>query len=183
VAEREAPLYTELLGPAWAALSGPVAALHATSAGARGAFRVRRGGGLLARLLGALLRMPAACERVAIELRVERGGGVERWVRRFGEQPLHTEQWGEGGMLVEGMGPFQCRFRLRVEGGSLLFEQGGATVGFRWGSVPLPRFLWPRVEGRADGDGEQVAVDVRIFAPVVGLLVAYDGRVTPEAAR
>jgi hypothetical protein len=45
----------------------------------------------------------------------------------------------------------------------------------------LPRLLAPRVEGRAAPDGERVHVDVRIHAPLAGLLVAYTGTVTPEA--
>jgi hypothetical protein len=173
-------LYDSLLGPAWPELSPPVASLHATSPGARGWFRVRRGAGLLVRVMAALMRLPPAQDRVAISLAVERGGRAERWVRMFGEQPLHTVQWGSDGLLVEGMSLFQCWFRLRAEAGALIFEQVGARVGLRGFSLPLPRFLAPRVVGRADGEGGGVRVDVSIHAPVLGMLVAYDGLVTPD---
>lgn len=168
------------MGETWAALAPPVACLHATSAGARGFMRVRRGRSLLARLLAALLRMPPADDRAAIELRVERDGRGERWVRSFGGHPLYSTQWAERGLLVEGLGPVQCWFRLRAEGSSLLFEQIAATVGVRGLFLPLPRFLWPLVEGRADPDGPAVRVSVQIAAPFVGMLVAYDGTVSPE---
>lgn len=177
-----APLYASILGDARADLALPVEKLHTTSRRAVGVFRVRRGEGLLARLLGWVLRLPGAQERVGIELSVERGARDERWERRFGGHLLRSVQWGEGGVLIEEMNLVQCCFRLHAEGGALRFEQVGAKVGVRGFTVPLPRFLWPRVEGRAEGVGGEVAVDVRIHGPIVGLLVAYEGRVTPEDA-
>ena len=175
-------LYASLLGPERSGLAAPVDVLHTTSGRAAGVFRVRRGEGLLARLIGWVLRLPAAQEQARIELLVERTPREERWIRSFGGQPLRSVQWGEGGLLIEEMNLVQCCFRLRVEGGALRFEQVGAQVGPRGWTVPLPRFLWPRVEGRAEGAGAEVDVDVRIHAPVVGLLVSYEGRVRPESS-
>ena len=91
-----------------------------------------------------------------------------------------TLQARRGALLVETMGPVQCLFRLRAEEGALVFEQVGATFGFRRVSIPLPRFLAPFIEGRAAPERDDVYVDVRIHAPLVGLLVAYDGLVTPQ---
>lgn len=173
------PIYPALLGASWAELSPPVQAIHAGNARVRGRFRVRRGAGFFARLLGAILRMPPAAEATAITLAVERTEDCERWVRTFGDRPLHTVQWRAGGWLVEGMGLVQCWFRLRAEGGALIFDQVRATFGFRGFSLPLPGWLAPRIEGRAEPRGAEAHVDVRIHAPIAGLLVAYEGDVTP----
>ncbi|MDC0677187.1 DUF4166 domain-containing protein [Sorangium atrum] len=183
-AARGAPapaLYPALLGAAWAALAPPVQRLHAGGARARGRFRVRRGRGLAARLVAGLLRMPEAAEDVAVTLAVEPAGDGERWLRTFGARPLFSSQWRSGDLLVEGLGLVQCWFRLRAEGGALVFEQVRSTLGLRRLGLPLPRWLAPRVEGRAGPLRDEVHVDVRIFAPVAGLLVAYEGRVAYEA--
>lgn len=173
-------IYRSLLGESEASLAPQVARLHTTARGARGVFRVRRGQGPLARLIAWVLRMPPARERSVIELTVTRGERGERWSRSFDGRPLWTDQWADGPLLVEQMGLVQCTFRLRADGRSLVFEQAGARLGLRGFSLPLPRFLSPFIAGRAGAQGEQVLVDVQISAPLAGLLVAYDGAVTPE---
>ena len=187
-------LYQQLLGPAWRQLSPAVQRLHAEQEVAQGTFSVRRGASRLARALGALLlmtpskstktRLPAAAEAVVVTLRIRRAGMREQWDRVFGEHPLASRQWERRGLLVEALGPIQCRFRLVSAAGSLGFEQVGAAFGLGWLAFPLPRFLAPRVDGRAsvetDGDGrDRVHVVVTISAPGLGLIVGYDGHVEP----
>jgi len=171
-------LYSSLLGPAWSSVAPVVQRIH-SGGSARGVFAVRRGRGL-AWLVGALLGLPPAAEATPIALAVECHEAGERWVRTFGDRPLITSQWASAGLLVEGRGPVQIWFRLRAEAGALVFEQVRATFGFRRLSLPLPRALAPRVQGRAAPEGDRARVDVRIHAPFVGLLVAYEGTVTPE---
>lgn len=180
-------LYPGLLGSSWDALAPPVQQLHAARSAApesprpaKGVFSVRRGARLGARLLARLLGMPAAAESVAIALRVERTDSGERWIRTFGERPLSTAQWQSGGLLVEAMGLTQCWFRLAAVDGALVFEQVKASFGLRRFSVPLPRWLAPRVAGRASPRPGAVHVSVQIRVPLFGLLVAYEGTVTVE---
>lgn len=174
-------LYASILGPAWPSLARAVRRVHTAGTRTRGVFTVRRGEGFFARLMGALLRMPPASAATDITLDVQPEGEIQRWRRVFGDRPLLTTQWADGGLLVEAMGLVQCWFRLREEGGALLFDQVRATFGVRALSVPLPRFLSPRITGRADpAAADRVHVDVRIHAPIAGLLVAYEGLVTTE---
>jgi len=177
-------LYAQLLGPRWSSLAPPVQRIHAGVGVARGVFVVRRGVGVLARPIGAVLGMPPAADATPITLEVECAGGVERWKRDFDGRPLLTTQWADGGLLVENLGGVQCWFRLRVEDGGLIFEQVRTTIGLRRFAVPLPRFLSPRVVGRAEARerSAHAQVDVRIHAPLVGLLVSYEGAVTPDEA-
>lgn len=114
-------------------------------------------------------------------LTVEPAGDGERWLRAFGDRPLHSAQWRSGDLLVEGLGLVQCWFRLHAEGGALVFEHVRSTLGLRGLGLPLPRWLAPRIEGRAGPLRDEVHVDVRIFAPIAGLLVAYEGRVAGGA--
>src|SRR4051794_4356315 len=112
-------LYATLLGAAWSSLAPTVQRLHEGGSTARGSFRVRRGTNLFARLLAGLLRMPRPGEGVAVALAVERTAGGERWTRAFAGQPLCTEQWQRGALLVEALGLVQCLFQLRAEQGAL----------------------------------------------------------------
>src|SRR5262245_12504605 len=124
-------LYASLLGPAWERLAPAVQRLHSADVRACGPFRVRRGEGLLARLCAALLRMPPAGEGVMVTLSVDPARGGERWTRRFGDRMLRTWQWRRGALLVEAFGLVQCLFRLRAEGGALVFEHVAARLGLR----------------------------------------------------
>jgi hypothetical protein len=173
-------LYATLLGSSWSSLAPLVQRIHAGGGVARGVFAVRRGTGVLARLLAAACGMPPATDSTPITLAVERTEAGERWRRTFGDRQLLTLQWASGDLLVESHGLVQCWFRLRVEAGALIFDQVRATLGFRRLALSLPRALAPRIEGRAEPAGERVHVNVRIHAPVVGLLIAYEGAVTPE---
>jgi hypothetical protein len=173
-------LYPSLLGPAWAHLALAVQRLHAGSAGARGSFRVRRGQRLLARLLATLLGMPPAADNVAISLKIERSARGERWTRAFGDRIISTAQWSRDNLLIEAMGLIQCIFCLCAAEEALVFQQVGAAIGLGRFALPLPRWLAPRVEGRAEPREGGVYVEVRIYAPLAGLLVAYDGSVSPE---
>ncbi len=174
-----------MLGPAWGELAPAVQRLHGERETALGTFRVRRGRTWMARLLGVVMRMPAAAERVAVTLRVARSPGREHWQRVFGAHPLASRQWERAGCLVEALGPIQCVFRLHAVAGALTFEQVGAAVGLGRFRLPLPRFLAPRVRGRAHvvmgpepgaGDDGAVHVEVTISAPGLGLIVGYDGQ-------
>jgi hypothetical protein len=170
-------LYAALLGAAWESLAPAVRRLHQGGTRARALFSVRRGTGLLARFAAAIARMPPQAEEVDVTLAVELDGESERWCRDFGGVAVRTAQWGRRGLLVEAFGLMQCIFRLRAEAGALIFDQVAAALGFRSVALPLPRFLAPHVEGRVDAEEGGVHVDVRIYAPIVGLVVAYEGRV------
>ncbi len=175
-------LYANLLGPAWPDLAPAVRRLHGGGGQAEGVFRVRHGTSWPARFVSWLLRMPRVSEGCPVRLQVETIPDGELWRRTFAGAPLVTYQAQEGAFLLEAMGLFQCFFRLSAVDGALIFEQVGAALGYRSLAIPLPRFLAPFVEGRAAPERDDVRVDVRIHAPVVGLLVAYDGLVSPQSA-
>lgn len=175
-----AGLYERLVGDGWNALEEPVRRFHLCARGA-GVFAVRRGEGRCARIIARLLGLPEGGEAVPLLLFVEPHGEGERWRRNFDGKDFVTEQSEHAGpLLAERTGPFELLFRLNVEGGALAYRHAGAAL--RAGSlrVNMPRLLAPRVEAweRADKDG--VHVSVCVTAPLVGLLIRYEGLVKPK---
>lgn len=178
-------LYQRLLGPAWEELAEPVRWFHSATDKVVGVglFNVRSGEGLLAGLLRWLLRLPGPGEDVPTRLVIARDSHREIWQRRFGDETFITHQSQYGPDLVaERYRCLEFRFRLNVVARALFFHQAGAAI--RLGSlvVPLPHWLVPQVAARAGAgaDPARMWVGVRITAPLVGLLVAYEGTVVRE---
>lgn len=180
VTERDTSLYAGLLGPAWEGLPPLVRRLHREGR-ATGRFSIRRGPGVLAALAGWLCRFPPAGEDVPTRLVVRREDAGQRWERTFGTHALATAQYArEEGLLVERLGPVECVFRLRAEGPGLLYEQVGAWLCLGPWRIPLPRLLSPRIQAEALEATGGMRVLVRIGSPLAGVLLTYEGLVTPE---
>src|SRR5437762_2580666 len=81
-----------------------------------------------------------------------------------------------GGEMVRGAG----RFRLEVREGALVYHSAGAALRLGPLTLPLPRWGAPRIsasEAPLDG-GDRTQVSVESRAPLLGLLIAYEGTVT-----
>jgi len=182
--ERIAPptLYARVLGCAWNALPKSVRAMHdlAGSADAAGVGTVRRGAGLLARMIGTAMRFPPAGQWPLHVSFTERGG-VETWTRDFGGHRFSSELGSSGSALVERFGPL--RFVFDVPAG-----RSGLEMRLRrWSTfrIPLPRGLAPRIAAREWEEGGRFRFDVRVALPVVGEVIHYFGwlkRLDPEPA-
>ena len=179
-------LYPQLLGDSWVGLAEGVRGLHCTGSAVHGVgfMRVTRGRNRLARWLASLLRLPAAGEAVPVTLVVTPSAAGEEWRRTFAGKPLVTRQWlGPDGILVERAGLAEIRFRLEVRDGGLVFHQTGTTLRLGWLRFPLPRWLAPTVAARETPAGPSggTAVSVRMTLPILGLLISYEGLITPSA--
>lgn len=139
---------------------------------------VHWGSGWLARMVARLLRFPAPGRAVAVELRVDERDGRTEWRRRMGETLLFTQQWVKKGLVFEQLGPVTCGFRVEADTRSLWYTQEYA--GLCWGplTLPLPRWLWPRVIARVTQVGGRAHTHVTILAPWLGLVLSYEGLVT-----
>jgi len=178
-------LYPRVLGPAWFDLDPVVRRMHLLGRVAICAFEIREGNGPAARVVRSALRLPTSDDAHDVRLVIVSDARTERWTRTFGRRSLVTIQRAlADGSLAEGFGPLELRFRLHVAGGALSYVQAGAalTVG-RW-SLPLPRWVAPRVEAREERDdgGDLVHVRVGISAPMIGLLMSYEGYLRVETA-
>lgn len=178
-------LYERLVGVEWEKLDEAVRRFHPSGAGLRaaGTFVVRRGRGRFAHLLAYLLGLPDSGEAVPLLLRVTPHAGGERWRRSFAGRDFVTEQRAHAGtLLAERAGPAEMLFRLTAEGGALVYTQEGLALRAGRLRLRLPRRLAPRVEAseRAGKGGRGVRVFVRVTAPLVGLVIRYEGLVTTE---
>ncbi|MCF7750987.1 DUF4166 domain-containing protein [Bacillus subtilis subsp. subtilis] len=177
----QASLYAQLLGSAFAALPAQVQALHAASTARRwhGVAEVRRGRGLLSRLVGGLIGFPPAGVDVPVSVGFTPERGGERWTRDFaGRRFSSWQRRGQGGnaqLLVERFGIIDVALALVVDGDRL------HLVARRWSclGIPLPKTLLPggrTFETERDG---RFVFDVEIAAPVVGLIAGYRGSLVP----
>lgn len=176
-----ASLYRQVLGSAFDALPPQVQALHEAS-GARqwsGVARIRRGTGLLSRLVAAVIGFPKAAEQVPVTVAFTPERGGERWTRDFAGRRFSSWQRRGAGrndaLLVERFGAIDVALALVVDGDRL------TLVPRRWSclGIPLPKALLPKgttFETEVDG---RFVFDVEIAAPLVGLIVAYRGSLLP----
>ena len=100
-------------------------------------------------------------------------------MRSFAGRWFRTRQWLDGGRLVEATRLWRFVFRVHVAGGGLVFDQIAAAVGIGELVMRVPRRLAPIIRGRVEPAGSGARVNIQVAAPIVGMLVAYDGVVTP----
>jgi hypothetical protein len=137
---------------------------------------VRRGGGPLGWLLGAMIGFPpAGTYPVHVDFSEERGR--ERWTRHFGPHRFWSHFSAGKGMLVERFGPLRFAFELRAGDGELKMRLR------RWGvlGLPLPLLLAPRVNAREWQECDRFRFDDRIVMPLVGEVIHYSGWLRPVA--
>jgi hypothetical protein len=166
-------VYRRLLGPALDSLPPTLRDFHdvETEWRGHGRFRITRGRGRLRHLVARLGGLPPAGEDVAVRLRVVAEGPRERWLREFGGHQFESVQWPQDGLLMETLGALRLGFRVTVEPPALRLKPVRAWLL----GVPWPVALAPTGEGEEVGRPDGIAVVVRGYAPLLGLLVRYEG--------
>ena len=171
-------LYRRILGPTFDTLPRSLQQFHDVETEWRGraSFRVTRGRGWLRNAAANLGGLPAAGEAVPLTLRVVREGDGERWVRDFGGHRMESFQRAWKGLLVESLGGVTLGFRLVAELPALRLVPARVWVlGVPWWTA-----LGPRVSASEVGRDDGCAIVVRAEAPLLGLLVRYEGLVVAE---
>jgi hypothetical protein len=171
------PLYQRVLGQQWHDLAPAIRAMHklAGDGAGQGTGQVRRGKSLLARLLGAIMRMPPEGDH-DLHVTFSECNGIERWERNFGGHCFSSELSQQGTRVVERFGPLRFHFDLPVRGSEL------SMVLRKWSfvHVPMPIILAPKIEAREQMDGNgKFRFDVSVGQPAVGEIVHYSGSLTP----
>jgi hypothetical protein len=168
------------MGEDFAALAPLVRAMHEVhgSAGAAGEGDVRRGGGPLGRLLGAIIGFPPT-GRYPVHVDFHERGGRERWTRHFGPHRFASHFSHSRRLLVERFGPLRFAFALPVEDGALTMRLR------RWSlfGLPLPLLLAPRVSARESQEGDRYCFDARVALPGIGDVIHYSGWLRPIFVR
>lgn len=173
------PLYRRVVGEAFDRLPPLVRRVHLVhgSAGAAGEGIVGRGGGVIGRLVGAVVRFPpAGTYPLHVDFAEERG--ADRWTRHFGPHGFHSVLSQRGASLVERFGPLRFRFALPADSGGLAMElKGWSFLGLK-----LPAWMAPHTEAREWQEDERFRFDVRIGLPFVGEIIHYSGWLLPISA-
>lgn len=174
---RNLPLYRRVLDTAWERLPEVVRDLHQVETSRRfeGRAVVDRGGGLAARLIGALYRFPEAGSDIPVSVLLERREDGELWQRTFAGRTfrsLQTEGQGRSACLIdERFGPVSVGLALVAIEGQLEYAVRRWTLF----GVPMPMFMAPggrTFEFVKDG---RFRFHVEIAHPWFGLIVRYQG--------
>jgi hypothetical protein len=168
------PLYQRALGPEFHRLAPALALLHGGAAPRmNGTMRVRRGSGLLARLLTTLMRMPESANEAPSTVAVAVAGRVETWSRVIGSTAMITRQYdGRPREVRETFGPVSMRLGLTVRRGTLRVRTRGAAVL----GIPLPSWAGVQVVASERAVApDAFRFDVRVRSPLFGCLIQYSG--------
>lgn len=102
-------------------------------------------------------------------------------MRSFGGKFVKTVQYAARGKLYERLGFLELRFLLKVVDGNLHFQQTGAAIWLGVITIPLPKFLKPRVEAFERSVGaNRTRISVAVSLPVIGLLISYAGELAED---
>jgi Domain of unknown function (DUF4166)/Saccharopine dehydrogenase NADP binding domain len=177
----ELPLYRQLLGSAFTHLPLQVQALHNVSEWRCwvGTADVKRGSGMLANIINWIIGFPKDASQIPVKVTFAPESNGENWIRNFGGKTFSSFQTlGTGKndyLLIEKFGVLSIAVALVVEEDRLFL------IPRRWSclGIPLPKILLPSgktFETEKDG---QFCFDVEISAPIIGLIVAYKGKLKP----
>lgn len=174
-ASPDAPLYRHVLGDAFGDLPDQIRALHDDTKPRcwSGTASVKRGQSFLSNLVARLFGFPKAADEVAVTVRLEPFEG--------GEHSFSSVQsLGKGRnehLLVERFGPISVALALVVEDEKLfLAPRSWSAFG-----IPLPRWLLPNGTSFEEEQEGHFHFNVEIAAPIIGRIVAYEGRLSKRS--
>lgn len=179
---KTAPLYRQVLGDAFDQFPPQVQAIHDDTRDRTwtGTARVQRGTGLISKALGSAFGFPAPSTQIPVSVQFTPLKDGEKWTRRFGDQCFSSIQKPGTGrndqLIAERFGPITVALAL-VQKDDKLF-----LIPRRWSllGISLPKMLLPSgssFETQVDG---KFHFDVQISAPLIGLIVAYQGELEPS---
>ncbi len=171
------PIYQQVLGKAFDTLPVCVKSLHSLTEKQvwTGEAEVQRGKGKIAGLIAKIIGFPPAGNNVPLRVSLTPSNNTEIWQRNFDGKIFRSIQRpGKGRnkhLMLEKFGPVTVALALVIRDGCL------HLIPRRWFflGLPLPKFLLPRGETFETERGGKFRFHVTIKAPVIGLIVAYDG--------
>ena len=175
----DAPLFHQAYGAGLHDLPGPIVRTHAVMERLEhsGEAIIESGPSFVARLLCRILRFPPPSPSIPLHVTMTREQGGEHWRRQFGTHVMESRfrPGPTAGTVSEKLGP--------LTGISFLdTDTEGVTqllVGMRCFGLPLPRFLWPKLDVREGTDGPRYTFSMSIRLPWNALLVRYRGWLKP----
>ncbi len=172
------PLYRSVMGPAFDAMPAITRAVHTPRPERHlvGRAQVRRGEGLLARLVAHWLNLPRAGDGVPVEVCIWKDGDGEVYTRDFDGHIFESRQFPtktpQGPRLMETIGPITTQLRVEPRHDGLNLHAERAF----WRGVALPRWLTPQVKASERAYGGAHLFDVSVRLLLIGEVMAYRGR-------
>ncbi len=176
------PIFPTLLGDTFSDLPTPLQELHRGECSSEwvGNASARGAQNLAGRIVAALFGFPDHDGHSRAHVAIEVSPDGETWTRSLGDKRFRSRlSLGTGddaGLMCERFGIITVAMAIAWEDDKLWF------MPRRWriGSLPLPTALLPKggsFEHVRDGS---FAFDVRIEAPIFGLIAAYEGTLRPQ---
>ena len=178
-------LYRRVLGDALDALPAQLRALHDSDEPRRwcGRAEVRRGSGILSRLVGWGMRLPRQSSDVAVSVTFTPQDQGEVWQRDFGGVLFQSYQYvrpgADPGVIQERFGWIDVSVALQVDRDRLVLTPRGWSIF----GVSLPRALLPSGESFETQVDGRFVFDVEIAVPWVGRIAAYRGWLLPDKSQ
>ena len=180
----QAPVFAQAMGPAFEAMPSLVRHIHspAPRTDLVGRVDVEGAENEFGRLVARVVGFAGTAQDLPAKVSIERIGGEEVWIRRFGAASFSSRLSAEryGGGLSERFGPISLALEVRST------ARGFALTVNSWrlGPIPLPRFLMPSTRAGAGMDEQgRYTFDVWIGMPLIGRLVHYRGWLTESASQ
>ncbi len=177
-------VYRQILGDELDLLPGTLRQFHDIESPCRfeGLASVTRGPTPLHHLaawFGGLPPQRDSC-RLSLEIEPATRFGVrgEIWRRKFDEFPLESFQWAHRGLLYESFGWLSMVFQLTVAAPQLTVK----VISTRFAGVPMPPFSAPTGLGIETGTPEGIEFEATALAPILGLVVRYQGLIRYQDA-
>ncbi len=171
-------LFETALGPTWHQMPAEFHALHDLwdRLEAKGEASVTRGTSPLSRLTATIFGFPKAAERLPVTVTMTRTATGETWERNFAGHRFRSHLTPAGpARFRERFGPFTFEMDLPIENHRLSMP---VRKGWFFG-LPLPKPLLPISETTEHVENDRFHFDVRLSAPLAGLLVHYKGWLEP----
>lgn len=174
-------LYRRVLGDALDDLPPQLRALHDSDTPRRwsGRAEVRRGVGVLSRLVGWGMQLPRQSSDVAVSVTFTPQDGGELWQRDFGGALFQSFQYArpgaEPGVIQERFGWIDVSVTLQVDQDRLVLTPRAWSIF----GVPLPGALLPSGESFETQIDGRFVFDVEISVPWIGRIAAYRGWLMP----
>ena len=173
-----APIFREVLGPAYDALPRAVRRFHETDGPAlwKGCCDIEGPDAPFALIMSFIGGFPRQNRRDAsAEVRVEPSGCGEVWTRRLGERTFRSRLSPSGPVMLERFGWITFEIDLRVDDG-LHFDLRRARIG----PVPLPRLLLPVSQTvETEDESGRFRFDVTVLTRSRRRVVRYAGWLEP----
>jgi hypothetical protein len=142
-----------------------------------GTVTVERGGSLIAKIIGVLTSLPPALTDAPIQVRIEKRGHQELWIRTYADKhKMISRLFKSDGGLVEQLGPASFTFRLTARDGGIDWQLRRVSML----GVALP-LHWFSISARIDAKNGRYHFLINSALRGIGRIVRYEGLLDARA--